>query len=75
MTNSDINQGQKTNDLEELLREASAAEFLKVSTATVAGWRSKGVGPRFIRFSSRCVRYRRRDLIAFVEGLISKNAA
>jgi hypothetical protein len=31
------------------------------------GWRFRGTGPRFLRYSNRVVRYRKSDLDAFLE--------
>ena len=54
----------------ELLREEDAAEFLGVSVRTLQGWRFKGGGPKFIKMSHRAIRYRRKDLIEWVEGKV-----
>ncbi len=45
-----------------LVDEWVAAEFVHVVARTMQGWRQKGGGPRFVRVSARCVRYRRIDL-------------
>lgn len=50
-----------------LIREAPAAEFLDNSVRTMQGMRYRGGGPRFIRLSSRCIRYRRSDLREWAE--------
>jgi predicted DNA-binding transcriptional regulator AlpA len=55
-------------DQEKLLLDEEAATFLAVSTRTLARWRVVGFGPKFIRISSRAVRYRKRDLIAWAEA-------
>jgi hypothetical protein len=44
------------------LTTPEAAEFLRLSTVTLARWRISGDGPPFLKFSRRCV-YRRRDLL------------
>jgi len=44
-----------------LLTPKEAGEYLKVSTQTLAGWRSKGTGPRFLR-TGRHVKYSQEDL-------------
>ena len=45
-----------------LIDERQAAEFLGFSDRHMQGLRYRGGGPRFIRLSARCVRYRRYDL-------------
>jgi predicted DNA-binding transcriptional regulator AlpA len=54
-----------TND--PLLTSDEAAEFLGVSRRTLEGWRLLGLPPVFVRYSSRSVRYRKSDLVAFIE--------
>ncbi len=44
-----------------LIDETAAAEFLNLSVRSLQGYRYKGGGPRFVRISSRCVKYRRID--------------
>ncbi|MBT3509302.1 MAG: helix-turn-helix domain-containing protein [Nitrospina sp.] len=56
--------------LNELLKEEDAAEFLGVSVRTLQGWRFKGGGPKFIKISHRAIRYRRKDLIEWIEGKV-----
>lgn len=51
----------------ENLKTAEAAAFLQVQPTTLEQWRWNGKGPRFIKMG-RCVRYRRADLEAFIEG-------
>ncbi|MCG3113346.1 MAG: helix-turn-helix domain-containing protein [Candidatus Manganitrophus sp. SB1] len=54
-------------DPDELYVERQAAQFLKVSEKTLQSWRFTGNGPKFVRISKRCVRYRRRDLTDWIE--------
>ena len=49
-----------------LMNEKEAAELLGFAVRTLQTWRSRGGGPPFIRVSSRCVRYRREDLLAWI---------
>ena len=49
----------------ESLNEAQAANFLNLSIRTLQAWRVRGGGPVFCRLG-RCVRYRQRDLEAFL---------
>jgi predicted DNA-binding transcriptional regulator AlpA len=57
-----------TVDPESLETEREAADFLGVTTRALQKWRVTGTGPSFVRISGRCVRYRRRDLVAWVEA-------
>ena len=50
-----------------LIDEREAARFLGYTTRALQNWRVRGGGPRFVKVSSRSVRYRRRDLIEWVE--------
>ena len=44
-----------------LIDEKAAAKFLDLSARTLQGLRYRGGGPRFVRISARCVKYRRLD--------------
>jgi Helix-turn-helix domain len=55
-------------DPDALLPERVAATLLGVTPRALQAWRQRGEGPVFCRISSRCVRYRRKDLIAFAES-------
>ena len=54
----------------ELIGEKSAAKFVDLSVRSIQGYRSKGGGPRFVKISSRCVKYRRIDLREWVEARV-----
>ncbi len=48
---------------DELLDTKAAATYLQIDARTLEGWRYRGqVGPTFLRYSGRVVRYRRSDL-------------
>ena len=53
--------------LDKLVDEKSAAEFLSYSTRALQNWRLRGGGPPYVKVSSRSVRYRLRELIAWSE--------
>jgi len=53
--------------LDRLMDEREAAEFLGYSVRALQNWRVRGGGPRFVKVSGRSVRYRRRDLIIWIE--------
>ena len=42
-----------------LIDERAAADFLGLEPRTLQNWRQSGIGPEYIRISSRCVRYTR----------------
>jgi excisionase family DNA binding protein len=54
-------------DSEVLLREQDAADLLNLSVRTLQSWRIRMAGPPFVQVG-RAIRYRRRDLIAWIEA-------
>jgi hypothetical protein len=54
-------------DLDILLREQDAADLLCLSVRTLQSWRIRLAGPPFVQVG-RAVRYRRRDLIAWIDA-------
>ena len=50
-----------------LIDEKLAAEFLDVTDRTMQKMRQRGDGCRFVKISSRCIKYRRVDLLAFAD--------
>ena len=53
-----------------LIDEKAAAEFLKLKDRTMQGYRYLGGGPKYVRISSRCLRYRRADLRDWADARI-----
>ena len=51
-----------------LIDEKAAGAFLGLTARTMQSKRQKGGGPRFVRLSSRCIRYRRVDLREHTEA-------
>ena len=51
---------------EPLLTQTEAANLLHVEPRTLESWRQHRTGPRYIRYSRRCIRYRLQDLSAWV---------
>ena len=51
---------------EPLMRQEDAARMLGLTPRALEAWRHKGDGPKFIRISHRCVRYRRSDLLKWI---------
>jgi hypothetical protein len=55
------------HDPDILLTERQAAILLGHPVRTLQAWRYRGGGPKFVK-ASRSIRYRRRDLIAWIEA-------
>lgn len=65
-----------TNDpdyLDRLIPERDAADFLGYTMRALQNWRTRGGGPAFIKVSSRSIRYRRRDLMVWIESKLATN--
>jgi hypothetical protein len=58
-----------------LVNEKVAAAFLGLTVRTVQSLRQRGDGPRFIRISARCIRYRRIDLKAYADARTRKSTS
>jgi predicted DNA-binding transcriptional regulator AlpA len=56
-----------SSDADALLREQDAADLLSLSVRTLQSWRVRMAGPPFVHVG-RAVRYRRRDLIAWIDA-------
>ena len=61
--------------LDRLINEQEAAKFMNYSVRALQNWRVRGGGPPYIRISSRSIRYRRRDVIAWTEGRLERNTS
>jgi predicted DNA-binding transcriptional regulator AlpA len=55
------------HDPASLLTEAEAAKLLKFTPRFLQARRVRGDGPAYVSVSSRAVRYRRSDLVAWIE--------
>jgi predicted DNA-binding transcriptional regulator AlpA len=53
----------QSTDPDALIDERKAALFLSISDRTLRNWRTRGGGPKFVKISTRCIRYRMRDLL------------
>jgi len=62
-------------DQEALVDEKRAARFLSVSRRTLRNWRSRGGGPKYVRYSQRCIRYRIKDLLAWADQRTLKSTS
>lgn len=56
-----------TDELDRLINEHEAARLLGYTVRALQNWRVRGGGPAFIKVSARSIRYRRRDLIDWIE--------
>lgn len=65
--NPDKNQGKPTTK-KQFLNTAEAADFLSVSTDSLARWRMQKTGPTYHRVKGFAVRYRIDDLEAFMQA-------
>lgn len=54
-------------ELDNLIKEREAADMLCYTVRALQNWRCRGGGPKFIKVSGRSVRYRRRDLLAWID--------
>jgi len=61
--------------LDRLMDEREAAGLLCYSVRALQNWRVRGGGPRFVKVSGRSVRYRRRDLLAWIEERTRSNTS
>jgi len=57
-------------DIDRLMNEVEAAEYISVTRRALQQWRLTGTGPDYIRISARCIRYRRREIIIWSEALL-----
>ena len=60
----------KKESIEEV-NEAKAAGLLNISKRTLQRRRHQGTGPRFIKHSPRCIRYRLDDLVEYYQNQIA----
>lgn len=61
--------------LDNLMNEKEAAGILCYSVRALQNWRCRGGGPKFIKVSSRSIRYQRRDLNEWIEERKISNTA
>ncbi len=58
-----------------LINEKVAADYLDLTDRTMQALRQRGGCPRYIVISSRCIRYRRVDLKAWVDGRLRSSTS
>ncbi|MBF0268681.1 MAG: helix-turn-helix domain-containing protein [Alphaproteobacteria bacterium] len=73
MSNQTPSQPPDPDFLDRLLTERETAQLLGYTRKALQKWRSEGGGPRYIRVSCRSIRYRRRDLLAWIEQRVCAN--
>ncbi len=59
----------------ELIDEKLAADFLDLTPRSMQGMRQRGGGPRFIRISSRCIRYTRVLLKSYADDRVRESTS
>jgi predicted DNA-binding transcriptional regulator AlpA len=52
----------------DLLTQMETAELIKYSPRSLEGLRRKGEGPPYVKLSARSIRYRRADVLAWIEA-------
>ncbi|WP_319826478.1 helix-turn-helix transcriptional regulator [Thalassovita sp.] len=62
-------------DLDRLMDERETASILCYSVRALQNWRHRGGGPKFVKVSARSVRYRRRDVLEWVEQRVVANTS
>ena len=64
-----------SRDPDALLTEQQASALLGITARALQKWRSKGSGPSFVRISSRCIRYRRRDIVDWAAERLKRSTS
>jgi predicted DNA-binding transcriptional regulator AlpA len=60
----------KPGDFLDLLTTEQVSKALDVTINTLQIWRHKGKGPRYIKLSRRAIRYRKEDILEWLENSI-----
>jgi predicted DNA-binding transcriptional regulator AlpA len=63
-----VSEIKEDGEFESLLNEKQVSDNLKLSVRTLQAWRMSGKGPRFVRVSGRSIRYRKQDILDWVES-------
>lgn len=50
-----------------VIDENEAAAFMGISPKTLQGWRTRRMGPPYVRIARKCIRYRKTDLQAYMD--------
>lgn len=62
-------------DLDALMNEEQAAAYQNVTRRAMQNWRLNGKGPRYVKLSERCIRYKKRWLIEHAEKNLRKSTS
>jgi predicted DNA-binding transcriptional regulator AlpA len=62
-------------NLDRLIDEREAAAFIGYTIRALQNWRVRGGGPKFIKVSSRSVRYRPRELIQWADSRLRSSTS
>lgn len=62
-------------DPNELLTENQVSQLYKVSPRTLQTWRCIGKGPKFVKVSSKAVRYRMSELSAWSDLMLRQSTS
>jgi predicted DNA-binding transcriptional regulator AlpA len=54
----------------QLIPETDAAKFVGYTIRALQNWRVRGGGPKYVKVSSRSIRYRRKDLIDWADSRV-----
>lgn len=66
---NDVSTPARTSEpLAELATRAEVSEYLQISTSRLAQWAMVGQGPKVTKLGPRHVRYRRADVLAWVDA-------
>lgn len=57
--------------MDNLLTVAEAAKLLGLKVSTLNNWRSRKKGPQYVVLGARTIRYRHRDLEAFINKKVN----
>jgi len=57
----------RAGSLERLLLPSEVADMLRIEVDTLEGWRTKGIGPRFLKFGRREIRYRPSEVLRWLD--------
>ena len=63
------------NEPDHLVRQEEAAALLSVTARCMENWRHRGEGPKFVKISARCIRYRHIDLKEWIEQRIRSSTS
>lgn len=57
------------SDYPPLMLRSEVSEVLRVKEKTLADWAPKGIGPKCLYLSERVPRYKKGDVVDYLEGL------